>query len=736
MGMEIDPKVEINCFDLEEKYQNEIKAAVQDILNKANLDLEKKKRDLDRQHKRIERRKQSVKKREEQKTSNSKTRLLPNKLVALIEKHFKDYCESLEDSSKLENGVSIDRVFDGFDSLVGLADTEYISTCLNRFSHSVSAKLSDDSLVLFKKLPSDIQKEEQTDTIKDKRKRRDSDSANFLLDNQDEQDSARHEKVQKINNFESKPIYNKPTKMVLFGGCDFMISTLGTKSEQSDVSKEQNALNESTEKNDTYDHESSDSGEVYSSEDENDSGQDSNDDKYKYNFTKELELSKVDNVDRSNSNFLKACFNCGSVYHEIQDCPSPRNKEIISQNASKYKLQDHGKVKQRFHDAISDSNNYVQLRKKMIPGNYSSELLEALGLGKPEKKIEINLEMSLDEIGEIAIKQSKDNDVGIDNENKNKDSNKSDSSNGISSKKQIPSFIEKMYIYGYPPSYISNKEETKIEDILSEYENKLESYPILSIYDSEKPEIKVSSPTLENVGKDTPDNAEKVEDTLINQDNTVVKSDDNKETETENSLVEEESAEKEAKPKTGISIKGTGNQNVYYPIVKYPDLDTSKFIFCENDIGEVEKKLLIRDKCAKQFVGIGKPLTRNERKYDNDGYYEDSRRRYSSGGLSDEDDGYGYSRRTPSNKRSRDSYYYNDGVDWDYGDNERQERGEKHYSTNDRSRYYDQYSSRNNHGNIYEGGYNRDYNDNSYNQGGFDRRRRADYDDAGYHIRF
>ncbi|KAL6618134.1 hypothetical protein U3516DRAFT_825683 [Neocallimastix sp. 'constans'] len=152
------------------------------------------------------------------------------------------------------------------------------------------------------------------------------------------------------------------------------------------------------------------------------------------------------------------CFNCRSIYHELNDCPLPRNPEEIKKNRALFKELCNANGNARYHEIIAEEEIY----SKFKPGEISDTLREALGLEEDE----------------------------------------------------VPLYVQRMDIFGYPPGYLGftekddpyqirnfdSKEEQAREELkiysdgqeidIPVNENKIKKETIMDNYDSkDHPEV-------------------------------------------------------------------------------------------------------------------------------------------------------------------------------------------------------------------------------------------------------
>ncbi|OMJ17178.1 Zinc finger CCHC domain-containing protein 8 [Smittium culicis] len=157
-------------------------------------------------------------------------------------------------------------------------------------------------------------------------------------------------------------------------------------------------------------------------------------------------LGDVSNT--NNAIALKSCFNCGSVYHEATNCYFPRNPTLYALNSAKYRASGQQQTNLRFHEAVELVNQELEMKKLAVPGVFSESLKDALGIKYTDEK-------SLNCI------------------------------DGMEPSNKTVKFIENMYIYGYPPSYICDNKDASLEEILAAEIEDYSDMEVLKIYDSD-----------------------------------------------------------------------------------------------------------------------------------------------------------------------------------------------------------------------------------------------------------
>ncbi|KAJ2454940.1 hypothetical protein EV183_001201 [Coemansia sp. RSA 2336] len=98
------------------------------------------------------------------------------------------------------------------------------------------------------------------------------------------------------------------------------------------------------------------------------------------------------------------CFNCSMPGHEVRDCPMPQDQDRIQANRDAFKERGSGQFSSRLYLEIENEKRIQAMRETFQPGKpLSQELREALGLQHDD---------------------------------------------------DVPEYIDRMYIHGYPPAYI------------------------------------------------------------------------------------------------------------------------------------------------------------------------------------------------------------------------------------------------------------------------------------------
>ncbi|PVU92745.1 hypothetical protein BB561_003626 [Smittium simulii] len=482
----MDTKVEIKCHNLNSVYQKQIRDAIQKILLKAQEDLEK-------QH-------------DKDVVTSHSADIPAQKLVCFFENSFQKYVDS-DKHSNADDGVPIERIFENiFDTKI-VNDIEYIYGCIDKFSDKIKVERLENSLILFKKVQSNNDFEHEDDYRPVKRKRDSFSDENASFETEEINDNKINDQHKKVKLSNPKPTLSvaATSSMVLYGGCDYMISTVGSSNinlfddiDSDNISK-LNLRDEIDTNNDIKPNHNN--FKTYNTEIEKKANKDdsvasnyTNSPKVSYNL--EFGLAIGESLGPNNAKLFKSCFNCGSFYHGIKDCTAPKQQETISKNLEKFKSSESGQPKQRFHSAISDINVEIEMKKSCLPGAYSNDLLFALGAVPDKNFLDANVDSfdnshnvlsSLDAHDEFTSKQ-KDCDRIYE---------------------YIPKFVENMYIYGYPPSYITDNSEKKIEDVLFSEPSLPHEFPILKIYNSQDDSSCLSNQV--DITLNNPDSSERID---------------------------------------------------------------------------------------------------------------------------------------------------------------------------------------------------------------------------------
>ncbi|KAJ1740037.1 hypothetical protein LPJ79_004496 [Coemansia sp. RSA 1821] len=212
------------------------------------------------------------------------------------------------------------------------------------------------------------------------------------------------------------------------------------------------------------------------------------------------------------------CFNCSMPGHEVRDCPMPQDQDRIQANRDAFKEKGSGQFSSRLYLEVENEKRIQAMREMFRPGQpLSHELREALELQHDD---------------------------------------------------DIPEYIDRMYIHGYPPAYIgSNSDQDPLH--ARKLPASIPSTPTLHIYSDAK--------DYDTVHEHNISTADSSSIQQPGDDGNNSKSDE------EGAISDEEGAIDDPE----VSSKQNGTQDSQLackiPLVTYPGLDLRKFDFDSDD---------------------------------------------------------------------------------------------------------------------------------------------------------
>ncbi|KAJ1925239.1 Zinc finger CCHC domain-containing protein 8 [Tieghemiomyces parasiticus] len=147
----------------------------------------------------------------------------------------------------------------------------------------------------------------------------------------------------------------------------------------------------------------------------------------------------------------RICFNCRSTLHRFKDCPEPRNQAAIERNRAQFKVEQKPSFGGRFHAEMDTEAKRLETINHLKPGQYSDELLKALGVRVPAE-------------GESAA----DTSAGAADQG---DTNSSCALARLAfDDNTTPEFVLRMAKFGYPPGYIGTEPDADPLQVARDFE--------------------------------------------------------------------------------------------------------------------------------------------------------------------------------------------------------------------------------------------------------------------------
>ncbi|KAJ2852664.1 hypothetical protein IWW36_000021 [Coemansia brasiliensis] len=216
------------------------------------------------------------------------------------------------------------------------------------------------------------------------------------------------------------------------------------------------------------------------------------------------------------------CFNCSMPGHEVRDCPMPQDQDRIQANRDAFKEKGSGQFSSRFYLEVENEKRVQTMREMFQPGQPLSQALqEALGLQYDD---------------------------------------------------DIPEYIDRMYIHGYPPAYIGTESN---QDPLC-----ARKLPISSIPSTPNLHIYSNAEDYDIAHKSN------ISTTNSNSDQQPGDDSDNSKSDEEGAITDEEGVidDKEAEESLNKQNYTNGSQPICkIPLVTYPGLDLRRFDFSSGD---------------------------------------------------------------------------------------------------------------------------------------------------------